>query len=107
MHVHVEVQPDPEIAGHERRKGGVVPGVRQHAVDVRRFEPRIIEGIIDRPGSQVAGGFLGPAAVGRLPHPHDGVFVPQVLRGGGVYITLSHRSLLAVLSVVAWERLRA
>src|SRR5204863_245411 len=82
-HVHVEVQPDPEIAGHERRKGGVVPGVRQHAVDVRRFEPRIIEGIIDRPGSKVAGGFLGPAAVGRLPHPHDGVFVPQVLRGCG------------------------
>src|SRR5262245_36765721 len=28
MYVHVEVQPDPEITGHECRKGRVVPGVR-------------------------------------------------------------------------------
>ena len=68
MHVHVEVQPDAEVAGHERRERRVVPGVRQHAVDVGRFEAGIVESIVDRPGRQVAGGLLG-APRGRSSRP--------------------------------------
>ena len=38
VHVHVEVQPDAEIAGDERRRRGVVAGIGQHAVDVGRLQ---------------------------------------------------------------------
>jgi hypothetical protein len=33
-HIHVEIQPDAEVACDERREHGVVRLIRQHSVDV-------------------------------------------------------------------------
>ena len=77
-HVHVEVQPDAEVAGHERGERRVVAGVGQHAVDVVGLEAGVVEGPVDRPGGEVPGRLLRSPPVGGLPDPDDGVAVAEV-----------------------------
>ena len=101
-HVHVEVGPDAEVAGDEGPEGRIAGLIRQHAVDVRRLQPRILDRIAHRPGAQLARGHARAARVGRLADAHDRIFVAQEFRTGGVGIRHRHGvSLVALASAYA------
>ena len=96
--VHVEVEADAEVAGDERRERRVVPGVAEHAVDVVGGHAGVDEGVVDRPGREVARGLGGAPPVGRLADADDRVLVPQERgrRGVDVGVEGGHDPFLAV-----------
>ncbi len=64
-HVHVEIEPDAEVAGDEGREGGIAGLVGEHAVDVAGLQPGVDDGIAHRPGAERPCRPAGAARVGR------------------------------------------
>lgn len=56
--VHIEIEPDAEIARDKGRKGRIVTGVRQHAVDIICGQAGIVDGVVDGPRGEIPRGFL-------------------------------------------------
>jgi hypothetical protein len=83
-HIHVEVEPKPEVSGDEGREGRIARLVAQHAVDVGRLQAGILDGVAHRPGAERAGRDPRSSRVGRLAYADDGVLVAKVLGTCGV-----------------------
>ena len=83
-HVHIEIEPDTEIAGDERRRRRVATRIIQHAVNVGRLQSGIEDRVPDRPAAQGPGRLVRAPRIGGLADPDDRIFVAQVFRGGGI-----------------------
>ena len=82
--VHVEVQPNAEVASDGRGRHRVVAAVGEHPVDVLRGESSVFDGLAHRRGAKRPRRGAGAPRVASLAHPDDGVLAPQVLRRSGV-----------------------
>ena len=79
-HVHVEIEPDAEVAGDERGARRVAARIIEHAVDVGGLQPGIEDRVAHGPGAERPRRLVRASRVGRLADPDDRVFVAQIFR---------------------------
>ena len=85
-HVHVEIEADAEVAGDEWREHRVVELIRQHAVDLGRFQSGVDHGVAHRDRCERPRRLVGAAHVVGLTDADNGIFVAQEFRRRGVDI---------------------